>query len=441
MIDNTEKKFLTSFDKSYSSHIFFKKPDKYKEIEKQLVNSENVITTGSNYSYAPLGFDKNSLSIDLSSFNRILDFNLSKQQITVEAGITILELLRFTLKHNLWLPQIPGYPFISLGGIVATNSHGKSCDTHGTIRRSIKKIKLFHKIHGWLNLSNEENKEIFELTVGGLGLTGTIVSITLQLHKFEDISFYTQIEKVVSFKDCLEKISNRKDESNFVYSWNRADNYPNFGSGYIFRNKMIKRKKKKEIVFKNIRKKNFNFPIKLWNKFFLSIVNKCFYEFQNMKDNNFEEDFVKVIFPYIGNEKYFKFFGSKGFFESQIIISKDNSEIFIEEFLVLFKKIKPTITLFSIKNMSGSQSLLRFEKEGICMSFDFTNEKNNLFFLDQLDKLCIKYNGLPSIIKDSRLSKQTVISCYPHYLDFKNKLFKFDKKRIYRSKISNKLDL
>ena len=123
-------------------------------------------------------------------------------QITVEAGLTISDLLKFTIKHNMWLPQIPGYPFITLGGIVATNSHGKSCDTHGTVRRAIKKIKLFHKIHGWLDLSENENKEIFELTIGGLGLTGTIIAITFQLEKIENVLFDTEIEKVDSLKDC-----------------------------------------------------------------------------------------------------------------------------------------------------------------------------------------------------------------------------------------------
>ena len=161
MNNNSEKKFLTSFDKSYSANIFFKKPDKYREIENHSRSNENIITIGSNYSYVPVGFDKNSLAIDLSSFNRIIDFNLDKKEITVEAGLKIYDFLKFTLKYNLWLPQIPGYPFITLGGIVATNSHGKSCGTHGAIRKSIKKIKLFHKIHGWLDLSENENKEIF----------------------------------------------------------------------------------------------------------------------------------------------------------------------------------------------------------------------------------------------------------------------------------------
>ena len=441
MINNPEKKFITSFDKSYTSEIFYKKPDKYRDIEKQFKGENSIITAGSHYSYAPLSFDKNSLSIDLSSFNRILEFNLKEQEITVEAGLTILDLLKFTLKHDLWLPQIPGYPFISLGGIVATNSHGKSCDTHGTIKNSIKKIKLFHQEHGWLNLSNEENKEIFDLTIGGLGLTGTIVAITFKLKKMGGISFNTEIEKVLSFKDCLKKIDKSKGESNYIYSWNRADDYKSFGLGYIFRNKLIKKKIEKKIILRNIKRKKFNFPFTLWNKLFLKIVNKCFYEFQGLRKKKFEDDFLNVIFPYIGNERYFQFFGKKGFFESQIIISQNNSENFIDEFLSLFKKIQPTITLFSIKNISGEQKYLRFEKEGICLSFDFTNEKNNLVFLEQLDNLCIKYQGLPSIIKDSRLSRQNVISCYPEFFQFRKKLHEFDKKRIYRSKISNKLEL
>ena len=60
--------------------------------------------------------------------------------ITVEAGIKISELLQFTLKNKLWIPQIPGYPSITLGGIVATNAHGKSSAFHGTIRQQIKEI-------------------------------------------------------------------------------------------------------------------------------------------------------------------------------------------------------------------------------------------------------------------------------------------------------------
>ena len=113
----------------------------------------------------------------------------------------------------------------------------------------------------------------------------------------------------------------------------------------------------------------------------------------------------------------------------------------MDEFSNIFKKYNPVITLFSLKNMRGEHNFLRFEENSICVSFDFTNTKKNLEFMSFIDKLCIKYKAIPSIIKDSRLSKKTVENCYIYYQDFKNKLKNYDNKRIYQSAISNKLDL
>ena len=115
--------------------------------------------------------------------------------------------MNFTLNYNLWIPQLPGYPYISLGGAVATNAHGKSCGLHGTIKKSVKKILLYHKTHGWLNLSEKENKEIFELTIGGLGLTGTIVSITFNLTEFIFTEFLTKKKKISSISDIVKNFN------------------------------------------------------------------------------------------------------------------------------------------------------------------------------------------------------------------------------------------
>tara|TARA_Y100001970_G_C14200639_1_gene840906 strand:- start:856 stop:2184 length:1329 start_codon:yes stop_codon:yes gene_type:complete len=442
MNSTSEKKLITSFDKSYSANIFFKKPDKYREIENHSKSNENIITIGSNYSYAPMGFDKNSLAIDLSSFNRIIDFNPDKKEITVEAGLNIYNFLKFTLKYNLWLPQIPGYPFITLGGIVATNSHGKSCGTHGTIRKSIKKIKLFHKTNGWLNLTENENKEIFDLTIGGFGLTGTIVAITFKLSDLGSGIFETSTEEVKSFDDCYKKITDGKNNEAFIYSWNRADSIKNFGAGFVYKNKLKSDSKTNGYLRKIKQKKISNFlPFSLWNSLSLNIANNIYYKLQKMQNNKLNEDIIKVIFPYIGKESYFKLFGPKGFVESQILVPTKNIGIFMDEFSNIFKKYNPVITLFSLKNMRGEHNFLRFEENSICVSFDFTNTKKNLEFMSFIDKLCVKYKAIPSIIKDSRLSKKTVENCYIYYQDFKNKLKNYDNKRIYQSAISNKLDL
>ena len=166
-----------------------------------------------------------------------------------------------------------------------------------------------------------------------------------------------------------------------------------------------------------------------------------FIKIQKMQKNKLNEDLIQVIFPYIGKENYFKFFGSKGFIESQILVSSKNIETFMDEFLNIFKKYSPVITLFSIKNMRGEHNYLRFEDNSICVSFDFTNTKKNMEFMSFVDRLCVKHKAIPSIIKDSRLDKKTVKDCYIYYQDFKNKLKNYDNKRVYQSAISNKLDL
>ena len=91
--------------------------------------------------------------------------------------------------------------------------------------------------------------------------------------------------------------------------------------------------------------------------------------------------------------------------------------------------------------MSGTQKYLRFEDDKICVTFDFINNKINRKFLIELDKLCIKYEILPSVIKDSRLNKETFYKCYKEAQIFKDKLINFDKERVYKSELSRRLDI
>tara|TARA_B100000780_G_C21100563_1_gene444119 strand:+ start:359 stop:1675 length:1317 start_codon:yes stop_codon:yes gene_type:complete len=435
--------YLKSFDRSYTTEVMLKRPDKYREIEKFSKESSKLITMGSNYSYAPIAFDKKSTVIDLSHFNRILSFDEKNKEITVEAGIKIFDFLNFTLDYNLWIPQLPGYPYISLGGAIATNAHGKSCGVDGTIRKSIKKIVLYHKINGWLNLSNEENKEIFDLTVGGLGLTGTIVSITFDLIEFNYTDFLTVKKKIYSIADSINNLKENNKNKAFVYSWNTTHDIENFGKGYMF----INIPKKKNVKIPKILKKNnnnssnFSFPFCFWNRLTINIFNELYYKLLDFKKEETEESFLKVVFPFIGKENYFRFFGTKGFVESQLLVPDLVLNIFLDEIKYLCKIYEPSIALFSFKTMSGEQKLLRFEGKGTCVTFDFVRNKKNLIFLEKVDQLCIKYNILPSLSKDSRINQNTFNKCYKESEIFREKLTNFDKNRIYQSEISHRLKI
>ena len=134
-------------------------------------------------------------------------------------------------------------------------------------------------------------------------------------------------------------------------------------------------------------------------------------------------------------------FGKKGFIESQLLISSNVINNFFDEFIYLYKKIKPCITLFSLKTITGEQELIRFEDNGICVTFDFVKDNKSYFFLKKLDQICIKYKILPSIIKDSRINSDTFRKCYNQSETFHNMLNKYDKNRIYQSELSKRLKI
>ena len=109
--------------------------------------------------------------------------------------------------------------------------------------------------------------------------------------------------------------------------------------------------------------------------------------------------------------------------------------------LKIIKKEMPEITLLSIKKIKGECNYLRFENDGFCLTFDFIRNKKSLKFMEKLDLICQNNQIIPSIIKDSRLKLNTIQMCYNGYDQFKKDLKAFDNERIYRSQLSDNLEL
>ena len=149
---------------------------------------------------------------------------------------------------------------------------------------------LFHKKHGWINLSENENKYIFYLTIGGIGLTGTIVSVTFQLIDLESSKFITEKQDVQNLKKCKKIILEKNDQPSFIYTWNRADNFKSFGEGIVYKN-YIEKKANVSNNF-NINKNNFKpLFIPLWNRFSVRVVNFFIITLTNIQKQKKEKIF------------------------------------------------------------------------------------------------------------------------------------------------------
>lgn len=435
---------LRSFDNSFQKEQSVIKCVSYSDLFATInkVKTGKIIARGSGLSYSPLSFTE-GVSIDLTKFNRILEFDNQSGVIKCESGVKLEKVLRVSLPSNWTIPVLPGYPTITVAGCVSCNIHGKSQFHSGNFSKIVLALTLYHPNYGEIECSRTKNSDIFNLTIGGMGLTGIILDITLQLQKVKHNGIRIDKKVVVNVYEGIQEIINSKNEYLNIYSWHDFHNKRNFGKGIIFLESYTDFDSSSSKVIdetKTINSDRIGLPINLCNPFTQKIINNLFLIKTLIKTNE-KKDLLTSSFPIYGQEIYFRLFGKAGFLESQIIIPFDKIDLVIKKIQNFISSNNTTVSLASLKLFSGEQKFLNFNEEGICLALDTPTNKKGRQFLSFLDKICIEHNLIMNICKDSRLNAKVVKKVYSEFSLFHSELIKYDKNRLFSSIVSERLGL
>ncbi len=446
-----------SFDGSTRLKGFESKPENYRYLKDLSDAPKNVdaqqtalISRGAGLSYTAASFGEDVCSIDHAQFDRILSFDKENKCIEVEAGISLGKLYDFLIEHGLFLATQPGHPRITVGGCVAPDIHGKNQFMDGTCINQVESLKLFHPSHGIIELSPEQNPELFRLTCGGYGLTGNIISCKLKLKSIPSDMANVTLRPIACIEDLPKMLRESADKADFIFSWHDFNiRGKDFGKGFIQEGRFIANASigEKTSIRKKAAEQSLNaetrgsLPFPIFNSISVAAMN-ALYGAKGNSGSSFQLSLFDSIFP-IQNVKelYFKFFGAAGFHEYQAIIPESNFGQYIEGVRHALQKRNLPITLASAKLFAGKQDLLRFTGDGICFAMNFPRGQEADELMKELDRLLVNCKGAPNIIKDSRLSKEIVAATYPEYEHFRTLLHQFDPKRIYRSELSERLGL
>ena len=417
------------------------RPDRLRMLNDR--NEEFQIPRGAGLSYAPASFGKDKLIRDMCSFDRILEFDESSKIVVVEAGISLKKLLMWSFSKQLFLPVLPGQPEITVGGCVAANVHGKNPYKDGTFMEQVEWIELSHPTLGTKIISRSNEKKIFNATCGGLGLTGIITKVALKLQKLSSEIVILSPKKTESLKNTLE-IMKQHTSDDLLYSWNMGSTLFNFGKGIVTSGIFSDDSSSKTPQIKERKGMNSNdrlLPFSLWNTLSSPIINSINRKIQSGK-NIVKKDVYSALFPFVGTARmFYGLYGSNGFNEYQVLIKKKYSVEFIDDLTKLIKSEKPSLTILVMKLFNGKQKLLHFSDEGLSIILNLKHCNSTLKFLKKLDDIVISYKALPYIVKDSRLTKEVVEQCYPEYHVFKEILNEIDPKRIFKSELSERMNL
>lgn len=366
----------------------FKSIDGFFERTLSLINLRNISQkfnkrislVGQGNSISSLPYKKDSTLINLSIKKKIkLDY--VNKTILVTGNMNVYEVHNYLVKRKFFFPSFPSYPYVTVGACVANCTHGIS-PKFGIMRDYVVEIKIFNPNFGIRILSKKKNKKIFDLTIGGMGLTGIILEVKLKIFKLKSTFIKIEINKKF---DNFENLYFFLKKNNFKYNQNniflepKRNKFVNsrISSGnFINGNFKIKKLKMKKIL-----------PVRLG---MLSIY--CFrfllekiLLFKEYSINNRILHINDAFFPSNSRLIYFNLMPKK-FMEHQTIVPFRNVKRFFYELSKLLEKYVPTITLCHLKIFKGKALNLQFNGNGLGITFHFVLNKNfKLFYKDFLN--------------------------------------------------------
>jgi len=438
---------LASFDNGVTADVTLQRPDRYRHLEAAWSDGKPRIARGGGYSLAAASFDADSVVQDMRLFDRILAFDAATRTITVEAGLTLGHLLAFTTKSGLWLPPLPGYPDITVGGAIAANVHGKGASQDGTFRHWVKNVTLFHPDRGWSSASAHENAELFEFTLGGFGLSGTIISAQLRLDPLPGGEAWTRMSAVGSLTEGWERLAEGADRNGFVYTWHdAAPRRGSFGKGLLVEGGIVPESPLPHDFVPRYKVLSASatdgrYPFAVWGGARTALINGLYRAASRLRPQERREPLFDALFPFARRHAYFRMYGHTGLIECQLLFPKEAAKTVLTALEEKILQHRPPTVFVSLKAMRGEPQLLRFERDGICMALHMVRNRDGLAFAKVVDDITIENGGLPSLIKDSRLPRSVVEKCHAGIDEFRALRQRQDPNRRYQSELSKRLAL
>jgi len=154
-------------------------------VRTQISESGSTLPVGLGRSYGDSCLSASGATIRVTNLNRVIQFDEVQGIITAESGISLDDILSIVVPKGWFLPVTPGTKFITLGGAIANDVHGKNHHVKGTFGCFVLEFGLFRSDLGHVVCNSETHADLYKATIGGLGITGIITWVTISLQRIQ----------------------------------------------------------------------------------------------------------------------------------------------------------------------------------------------------------------------------------------------------------------
>lgn len=411
-----KKKSLANFSQTSASYAYCLRPESEKELANYLTlnNSKNILARGAGLSYNDSCLNSNNYVIDTTRFNHLISFDAVSGLLECQAAVTFKDLL--VLHKDFIPPVVPGTIHATLAGGIAHDVHGKNNHREGSLGQHLSWFDLL--VDGIsLRCSKEQNSDLFEASIAGLGLTGIITRVGIYLKK---ASRYVQVQKTpyTSIEGLMIAMSTLGLAADYQVAW--LDLLQDKPRGVLALASHCD-------AVASVLHRIYTMPktpfclLKSWN---LKLLNS--YIFNHSKPLQ-HLSFAAFNNPLDAIRHWNRCYGTKGLIQFQAVFPRDNADIILNNLLKLIKTHQaiPTLAVLKLFTQNGT-GLLSFCRHGFTIAIDFLYETRAKNAIMAMNQYVVSIGGSVYLAKDLLINKEQFAIMYPNAARFKSILAKYN---------------
>ncbi|MGA9721312.1 MAG: FAD-binding oxidoreductase, partial [Candidatus Binatus sp.] len=415
---------LTGWGRYPLSESDIYRPDKIAELQAVVTADESsLIARGAGRAYGDAALNDQSRVVDLTRLNRMLSFDPSSGLLRCEAGVTIAELIDVFLPRGFFPPVTPGTRFVTLGGSIAADVHGKNHHRDSSLSSHVISFDLMIASGDVIRCSREENAAFFWATIGGMGLTGVILELELRMRRVESAYLEGEVIRAGNIDAAIEAFERIDAQYGYSVAWIDCNsgksalgrsvlNVGNFATldqlpRNLAQNPLSTMPKLSPLV-------PFDFPGFALNSLSVRAFNALIYAFGRDKAAHTIFDWESFFYPLDSIRNWNRIYGKRGFVQYQCVWPPDESRAGLVEVLEAISRSGRGSFLAVLKKFGEQDGLLSFPMPGYTLALDFPVTDGLLEFLDSLDAMVLKRGGRVYLAKDARMSPETFRAMYPN---------------------------
>lgn len=426
------------------------RPERVSELRAALQDRDGqpVLAHGLGRSYGDAAMLRQGRVILTSRLNRMLAFDDSTGWLRCEGGVSLEEIIDTFVGRGWFPPVVPGTQFVTVAGALASNIHGKNHHVDGCFADHVRRVEVLTASGDTVVCDHEIQSELFWATVGGMGLTGLILSLEVKLVRVANR--YIEMDSIrVNNLDEFFEVSDANADYTHTVTWiDCVKTGKSMGRGIFMGGRHAREgveappnavERMAHAAQRLVDGRPFEADF-LLNKATISVFNEVFFRKTPAGRTPAVVDYVPFFFPLDAVENWNYVYGRRGFLQYQMVVPDREA---VREILTQISGSGMASFLAVIKEF-GSQEHggLSFPIPGITLALDFPNFGADLFeMMNRLDDITVASGGRVYLCKDARLSRENFRKMYPEWEKWKHVRDAWDPGHVFQSDLGRRLGL